>query len=200
MPTYTVKYSNFTLSQKQKNSLAREISNTHSKFTGANTFFAQVIFQKNEKKSHFMGGKLVKTKEIFLNGQIRAGRTSKVKKQLILGLKKILIKNTNLRSDFVWVYLEDLLPDQMIEYGEVLPKSGQEKKWFNSLEKGEKILIIDDLIATGGTAEAAAKIVEISGGKVAGFIFVINLFDLPGNNLLRKKGYKTESLIEFPGH
>ena len=40
---------------------------------------------------------------------------------------------TKLRSDFVWVYLEDLLPNQMIEYGEVLPKSGQEKKWFNSL-------------------------------------------------------------------
>ena len=133
MPTYIVKYSNFNLSQKQKNSLANDISNTHSKFTGANTFFAQVIFQKNEKKSHFMGGKLVKTKEIFLNGQIRAGRTSKVKKQLILGLRKILIKNTNLKKDFVWVYLQDLLPDQMIEYGEVLPKSGREKKWFNSL-------------------------------------------------------------------
>ena len=133
MPTYIVKCSNFNLSQKQKNLLANDISNTHSKFTGANTFFAQVIFQKNEKKSHFIGGKLVKTKEIFLNGQIRAGRTSKVKKQLILGLRNILIKNTNLKKNFVWVYLEDLLPNQMIEYGEVLPKSGREKKWFNSL-------------------------------------------------------------------
>ena len=134
MPTYTVKYSNFNLSQKQKNSIADDISKTHSKYTGANTFFAQVIFQKNEKNAHFMGGKLVKTKEIFLNGQIRAGRTLKVKKKLILGLRKILIKNTKLRSDSVWVYLVDLLPDQMIEYGEVLPKSGKEKKWFNSLK------------------------------------------------------------------
>ena len=70
----------------------------------------------------------------------------------------------------------------------------------DSIIKGDEVLIIDDLIATGGTAEAAAKLIEISGGKVAGFIFVINLFDLPGNNLLKKKGYKTESLIEFPGH
>ena len=70
----------------------------------------------------------------------------------------------------------------------------------DSISKGEKILIIDDLIATGGTAEAAAKLVEISQGTVAGFIFVINLFDLPGEKLLKDKGYKTKSLVEFPGH
>ena len=60
--------------------------------------------------------------------------------------------------------------------------------------------LIDDLIATGGTADAAAKLIEMSNGKVSGFIFVINLFDIGGVDKLIKKGYKVESLIEFPGH
>jgi phenylpyruvate tautomerase PptA (4-oxalocrotonate tautomerase family) len=138
MPTYTVKYSNFKLTPKQKKFIADGITKTHSKFTGANTFFAQVIFQKNENKSHFIGGKLVRNKEIFLNGQIRAGRTSTIKKNLILGLREVLIKNTKLKSDCLWVYLEDLPPQQMIEYGEILPKSGEEKKWFKSLSTSLK--------------------------------------------------------------
>ncbi len=70
----------------------------------------------------------------------------------------------------------------------------------DSIEKEDKVLVIDDLIATGGTAEAAAKLIEISEGKVACFIFVVNLFDLNGSDNLVKKGYKVENLIEFPGH
>ena len=70
----------------------------------------------------------------------------------------------------------------------------------DSLNENDSVLIIDDLIATGGTAEAAAKLVEISGGKVASFVFVINLFDLNGSDNLIRKGYKVENLIEFPGH
>ena len=70
----------------------------------------------------------------------------------------------------------------------------------DSIKENDSVLIIDDLIATGGTAEAAAKLVEISNGIVSGFIFVINLFDLGGCDKLVKKGYKVENLIEFPGH
>ena len=70
----------------------------------------------------------------------------------------------------------------------------------DSIQTNEKVIIIDDLIATGGTAAAAAKLVEKSGGQVSGFIFVINLFDLGGKELLKKKGYKCFSLIDFPGH
>ena len=70
----------------------------------------------------------------------------------------------------------------------------------DSIKKNDSVLIIDDLIATGGTAEAAAKLVKISEGSVSGFIFVINLFDLGGCDKLIKLGYKVENLIEFPGH
>ena len=70
----------------------------------------------------------------------------------------------------------------------------------DSIYSGEKVIIVDDLIATGGTSEAAAKLVEKCEGEIAGFIFVINLFDLGGKKLLEKKGYKTFSLIDFPGH
>jgi len=70
----------------------------------------------------------------------------------------------------------------------------------DSIQENNSVLIIDDLIATGGTAKAAAKLVEISKGKVAGFIFVINLFDLGGSEKLIKSSYKVENLIDFPGH
>ena len=70
----------------------------------------------------------------------------------------------------------------------------------DSIEENDSVLIIDDLIATGGTAEDAAKLVDISKGKVAGFIFVINLFDLGGCEKLIKSNYKVENLINFPGH
>ena len=106
-----------------------------------------------------------------------------------------------LKKPFVLLRKKNKLPAEVhsvdfeLEYGKATIEVHKD-----SIEKKEKILVIDDLIATGGTAEAAAKLIEISGGEVAGFIFVINLFDLSGNNLLKSKGYKTESLIEFPGH
>ena len=70
----------------------------------------------------------------------------------------------------------------------------------DSLNEKDSVLIIDDLIATGGTAEAAAKLVKISKSKVAAFIFVINLFDLGGSHNLIKNNHKVENLIDFPGH
>ena len=104
-------------------------------------------------------------------------------KPLILMRKKGKLPADTFSQDFV------------LEYGKATIEVHKD-----SINKNDSVLIIDDLIATGGTSEAAAKLVEKSGGKVAGFMFVINLFDLGGVKKLKDKGYEVFSLIEFPGH
>ena len=133
MPTYTVTNSNFNFTSKQQKNLAEGITKVHNIVTGANTYFAQVIFNKTKKNNHFMGGKKVKEPSIFLLGQIRAGRTKNVKDKLISELKNILVKKSKLDETQVWVYINDLPPSQMIEYGAVLPESGKESEWFKNL-------------------------------------------------------------------
>ena len=106
-----------------------------------------------------------------------------------------------LKKPFIMLRKKNKLPadvhsvDFELEYGKATIEVHKD-----SFRKNESILIIDDLIATGGTAEAAAKLIEISKAKVSAFIFVINLFDLGGCNNLSEKKYKVENFIEFPGH
>ena len=133
MPTYTVTNSNFNLSSIQQTKLAKGITKVHNIVTGANTYFAQVIFNKTKKNNHFMGGKKVKEPSLFLHGQIRAGRSKKIKDKLIVDLRNVLIKRSELNETQIWVYIVDLPPSQMIEYGAVLPESGKEKEWFKNL-------------------------------------------------------------------
>ena len=106
-----------------------------------------------------------------------------------------------LKKPFIMLRKKNKLPAEVhsvdfeLEYGKATIEVHKD-----SIEKNDSDLIVDDLIATGGKAEAAAKLIEISNGKVAGFIFIINLFDLGGSENLIKKNYKVESLINFPGH
>ena len=106
-----------------------------------------------------------------------------------------------LNKPFIMLRKKDKLPadvhsvDFELEYGTATIQIHKD-----SINENENVLIIDDLIATGGTAEAAAKLIEISKGKVSAFIFVIDLFDLNGANNLKKKGFSVESLMDFPGH
>ena len=106
-----------------------------------------------------------------------------------------------LKKPFILLRKKNKLPGEVhtidfkLEYGTATMEVHKD-----AINQKDSVLLIDDLIATGGTAEAAAKLIEISKGKVAGYVFVINLFDLGGCDSLLKKGYKVENLIEFPGH
>lgn len=77
-----------------------------------------------------------------------------------------------------------------IEYGTAMMEIQSD-----AIKKGERVLICDDLLATGGTAKAAAKLVEKLGGIVAGFVFVIELTDLKGSKAI--KNYRYDSLVKY---
>ena len=143
--------------------------------------FAESIDQIVERSKKF---KIDKIAAIESRGFVFASAVSYLLKKPFIMLRK---KN-KLPADTYSVDFE-------LEYGTATIEVHKD-----SINKGDSVLIIDDLIATGGTAEAAAKLVEISGGKVAAFVFVINLFDLKGSENLIKDGYKVENLMEFPGH
>ena len=143
--------------------------------------FAATIDQIIERSKNF---KIDKIAAIESRGFVFASAVSYLLKKPFIMLRK---KN-KLPADVHSVDFE-------LEYGKATIEVHKD-----SINKNENILVIDDLIATGGTAEAAAKLVKISGGNVSCFIFVINLFDLGGSDSLVQKGYKVENLIDFPGH
>ena len=143
--------------------------------------FAETINQIVERAKKF---KVDKIAAIESRGFVFASAVSYITSKPFIMLRK---KNK--------LPAETYSTDFQLEYGTATIEVHKD-----SIEKKDSVLIIDDLIATGGTAEAAAKLVKMSEGNVAGFIFVINLFDLGGSDNLKKKGYKVENLIDFPGH
>lgn len=90
---------------------------------------------------------------------------------------------------------ENFGQDYELEYG-----AGRLEMHKDALATGERVLLIDDLIATGGTAEAALKLIAIAGGVVVGCGFVIDVPDLGGRARLEKLGYPVLALCEFAGH
>ena len=143
--------------------------------------FCECIDQIVERCKQFQFNKLA---AIESRGFVFASAVSYLLKKPFI----LLRKKNKLPSDTHSVEFE-------LEYGTAVMEVHTD-----AIDKNDNVLLIDDLIATGGTAEAAAKLIEMSKGNVAGYVFVINLFDLGGCDNLINKGYKVENLIDFPGH
>jgi len=85
--------------------------------------------------------------------------------------------------------------DYELEYG-----TDRVEMHVDAVSQGERVLLVDDLIATGGTAGAACKLIESMGGKIVECCFVIDLPDLGGRARLEKHGQKVFALCEFEGN
>jgi len=133
MATYSVYYAGFSLTTHQKFTLANAITKIHADVTGAEAYFAQVLFRQLDQHDCFIGGVLLDEPHIFLSGQIRNGRSEQMKKQLLVELEVAIQSGTGLPGHQIWTYIDEIVPGQMIEYGQILPAVGDEGIWFSTL-------------------------------------------------------------------
>jgi phenylpyruvate tautomerase PptA (4-oxalocrotonate tautomerase family) len=133
MPTYTVTVPDGCLNQEKRSKIAREITRVHSETTGAPAYFAQVIFNDIPPGKYFVGGMPLHGQQVFVNGQIRAGRSAESKDALISQMLAAVARAAGLPANHIWVYLSDLIPRQMAEFGNLLPEPGEEAKWTEAL-------------------------------------------------------------------
>ena len=97
------------------------------------------MFVELEAENCFVGGKPLKGDQVFLNGQIRAGRSALDRTRLLKALHAALASAIECEANSVWVYLNDLPARDMIEYGHVLPEPGDESKWLAGLPDRDRI-------------------------------------------------------------
>ena len=141
MPTYTVSTEANRLTPRQKSLIAQEITRIHKFVTGAQSYFAQVLFADITPGNRFVGGKPLQHDLIYLHGHIRAGRSPEQKQDLLLQLTNALALAAGAPHNAVWAYLVELPSHQMVEFGHILPEPGAESDWFQGLPSTDRGLL-----------------------------------------------------------
>lgn len=141
MPTYTVTSANVSITETQQSEIAATITEAHHQNTGAPGFFAQVMFIALPDRKHYIGGKLNSAPQIYVHGLIRAGRSASAKAGLLRQITSNVREIAGVGAEDVWVYVQDIPPEQMVEFGRVLPEPGAEEQWRKdvSAQKREQL-------------------------------------------------------------
>jgi len=131
MPTYVCHLPADRFDTDQKAQIAAAITRRHSEATGAPSFFVQVEIEES-CANRYLGGQLTND-HIWVRGDIRAGRTEHQRTSMMLNIMKDISQITGVIEDNIWIYVCNLAPTDMVEYGHVLPQPLQEQEWFDEL-------------------------------------------------------------------
>jgi phenylpyruvate tautomerase PptA (4-oxalocrotonate tautomerase family) len=126
------------LDASDKSRIAEAVTRVHGDSTGAPYYFAQVTFNEVKRGNYFLGGAPLNCDQIFVHGTIRDGRPAEMKEKLLARLTSDVAVASQMKPNCVWVYVSELPPNQMVEFGRVLPLHGKEAEWSASLPEAEK--------------------------------------------------------------
>lgn len=133
MPSYTCTAARGLLNAGQKSAIATAITRAHAEVTGAPAYFAQVIFQEVPEGNQFIGGRPLGHDHVFVHGSIRGGRSAVDREALMKRLVEDVATTAGVETFAVWVYLLELPPAAMAEFGYILPEPGAQQAWIEAL-------------------------------------------------------------------
>jgi hypothetical protein len=90
------------------------------------------VVDENEQRQRYLNG-IPADRQIWIRADIRAGRTSEQRQRLMLSIMQAVSEISGVEQNSIWIYLCNLAPDDMVEYGRVLPPPGKEQEWFEAL-------------------------------------------------------------------
>ncbi len=132
MPTYVCSVPNGKLNESQKQEIATAITKRHCETTEAPPFFVQVVIEEEGTSKRFIGGTAT-DQYIWIRADMRAGRSDEQREQIMLNIMNDVSRISDIPAENVWINLCNLAPTDMLEYGHVLPRPGEEQQWFESL-------------------------------------------------------------------
>lgn len=132
MPTYVCSFPHGLLTGTTRVRIAKAIATRHAEATGAPAFFVQVVIDENPNRTRFLGGS-PSDEHVWIRADIRAGRAEAVRQSLMLKIMEDISAITGIAAQNVWVYINNLEPTDMVEFGHVLPRPGEEQQWFERL-------------------------------------------------------------------
>jgi phenylpyruvate tautomerase PptA (4-oxalocrotonate tautomerase family) len=138
MPTYVCTAQDGSLTKDQKAQIAAEITRVHNDVTGAPRFFVQVLFNDLNAGNQFIGGAPPASSQVWIHGDIRAGRSEQDKGRLLLDILRGFSRISGVPEADVWVYLTEVPAKNMAEFGQILPEPGGEEAWMAALPQAEQ--------------------------------------------------------------
>jgi phenylpyruvate tautomerase PptA (4-oxalocrotonate tautomerase family) len=136
MPTYVCYAVAGRLAPDQKARITDAITAAHSEEMAAPRYLVQVVFQDITLGQTFIGGQPAMDGHIWVRGDVRAGRTDRQRSELQLRIARDIGRSAPCSPDELWVYINELLPVNMLEFGHILPLPGREDEWLHALPNG----------------------------------------------------------------
>lgn len=133
MPTYTCWSKRNTITAENRQRIATALTDLHHEVTGAPRYLVQVLFPEVDDTAVFLAGRPVSHGHVWIRADIRSGRTTGQKEELLLRMVREVADILGLQPDDVWAYLCDIPGHAMTEYGALLPEPGGEDGWLSVL-------------------------------------------------------------------